>query len=201
MLCCRARRPAMSVAKSAAVTFTFGDYQQWADDERWELVGGAPFNLSPAPGRRHQEVVGELYRQLAEALLGQPCRVYVAPFDLRLPASPAEADAAIVDVVQPDLLVVCDETKLDERGCRGAPDLIIEVISPRSAARDLVTKRDLYARHGVPEYWVVHPTDGILTLHRRPAEGRYMETSVDEATGHRAIGVLPGVVIDWSRLG
>jgi Uma2 family endonuclease len=191
----------MGVAKSAAISFTYDDYLQWADDDRWELVGGVPFNMSPAPGRRHQEVVGELYRQLADALLGQSCRVYVAPFDLRLPASPAEADATIVDVVQPDLLVVCDAAKLDERGCRGAPDLIIEVISPRSAARDLVTKRDLYARHGVPEYWVVHPTDGILTLHRRPAEGRYMETSVEEATGHRAIGVLPGVVIDWGRLG
>jgi len=191
----------MGVAKSAAISFTYGDYLQWADDERWELLGGVPFNMSPAPGRRHQEVVGELYRQLADALLGQSCRVYVAPFDLRLPASAAEADATIVDVVQPDLLVVCDAAKLDERGCRGAPDLIIEVISPRSAARDLVTKRDLYARHGVPEYWVVHPTDGILTLHRRPAEGRYMETSVEEATGHRAIGVLPGVVIDWGRLG
>ena len=112
---------------------SYADYLGWPDDERYELIDGVAYVMTPAPGRRHQEVVVEMLRQIADALEGGPCRVYVAPFDVRLPRH-GEADEQVDTVVQPDLSVICDEGKLDERGCRGAPDWVVEVISPSTAS-------------------------------------------------------------------
>src|ERR1035437_4118940 len=97
-------------------TFTYRDYLSWDDDERWELIDGHPFCMTPAPSRRHQELSGELYRQLSNYLLDKTCRVYAAPFDVRL-AEMGVADDKVTTVVQPDIVVVCDKAKLDERGC------------------------------------------------------------------------------------
>jgi len=113
---------------------TYADYCRWPEGVRYELVEGMAYAMSPAPSPRHQELVGALYRQIADALEGKPCRAYLAPFDVRLPRGD-EADDAIVSVVQPDLSVICDRSKIDERGCRGAPDWVIEVLSPSTAAR------------------------------------------------------------------
>jgi len=110
---------------------TYGDYCRWPEDVRYELIDGQAYAMSPGPNRRHQEVVGALFRQVADALEGSPCRTYVAPFYVRLPRG-HEADDDIDTVVQPDIMVVCDRTKLDDRGCRGAPDWVIEVL-PRAA--------------------------------------------------------------------
>ena len=102
--------------------YTYQDYCQWPDEERWELIEGVPYAMSPAPGLAHQTVVGELFLQVGEFLREKPCRAFIAPFDVRLP-SRNEADEDIVSVVQPDILVICDPSKLNERGCRGAPGL------------------------------------------------------------------------------
>ena len=117
-------------------TYTYGDYLSWPDEERWELIDGIPHSMSPAPSRVHQEISMELARQIANHLIGKNCRVYAAPFDVRLPKG-GEKDEQIETVVQPDLVVVCDESKLDERGCKGPPDLIIEILSPHTAAKDM----------------------------------------------------------------
>lgn len=178
--------------------FTYGDYARWSGDERWELIDGEAVAMSPAPSRRHQEAVVGLVGQIAPQLRGGSCRVYVAPFDVRLPRG-AEADAEVDTVVQPDLAVVCDPAKLDAAGCRGAPDWIIEVLSPATAARDRVQKRDLYERHGVPEYWVLDPDGRRLTIHRLdPSASRYSAPATEDAASTTSPRAVPGVTTDWS---
>ncbi len=113
--------------------------------------------MSPAPRLRHQRILGELHRQIANFCSAKPARSSWRRSDVRLPEWPGEPDAAIDTVVQPDLVVVCDPGKLDEAGVRGGPDLVIEILSPATASRDQVLKRDLYLRHGVREYWLVDP--------------------------------------------
>ena len=176
---------------------TYAEYLRWPEDERYELIDGIAYAMTRAPGRRHQEIAGELFRQIADALEGQPCRAYVAPFDVRLPRG-GEADEQIDTVVQPDLSVICDQNKLDERGCRGAPNWVIEVISPSTASHDPVRKRDVYERAGVPELWLVHPGDGIVSVYTLAA-GRYGKPEVSELEGSLTSATLPQVEIDWGR--
>ena len=146
----------------------------------------------------HQETAGAIFRQLDEQLDESACRVLIAPLDVRLPHGD-EADAVVDTVVQPDLLVVCDPDRIDERGVRGAPDWIIEVLSPATAAHDQALKRDVYERAGVREYWLVHPTDRIVTVYRLE-NGRYGRPDIAELAGETAPQAVPGVVIDWARV-
>lgn len=177
---------------------TYADYCGWRAEVRYELIDGVAYAMAPAPSPRHQELVGEIFRQVADALEGKPCRVYLAPFDVRLPRG-NEADDDIESVVQPDLSVICDRAKIDERGCRGAPDWVVEVPSPSTAGHDMILKRDLYERHGVSEYWIVHPTDRVVTIYT-PIDGAYGKPDVHELQGELAARVLPEVVIDWERV-
>lgn len=188
----------MSLPLRDAEHHTYADYCRWPDGVRYELVDGRAHAMSPAPSSRHQEVLGELFRQIADALDGKPCRAYLAPFDVRLPRGD-ESDDAIETVVQPDLSVICDRSKIDERGCRGAPDWIIEVLSPSTAGHDMIVKRALYEREGVREYWIVHPTDRVVTIHTLVA-GAYGKPFVHEFEGRLVSHVLPDVVIDWARV-
>lgn len=176
----------------------YGDYRHWPEDVRYELVDGIAYAMAPAPARRHQEVLGEIFRQMANALEGQPCRPFIAPFDVRLPRG-SEADDEIETVVQPDLSIICDPTKLDEHGCRGAPDWVVEVLSPATAGHDHILKRSAYERAGVREYWLVHPVDRLVTVYRLEGQ-RYGVPEVRELTGRQPVGVLPGVEVDWDRL-
>jgi len=131
--------------------FTYADYLGWPEGERWELIDGEAFAMSPAPTNHHQLIVGELFAAIHEHLRGKPCRPFVAPFDVRLPRA-GTANAEVDTVVQPDISVVCDPDKLkDNHGCLGAPDWVIEVLSPGTAVRDQRTKRALYEHHGVAE--------------------------------------------------
>lgn len=185
----------MAQAAYKSSRFTYADYCTWPEEERWELIDGEPYAMSPAPARIHQDVVVELARQIGNHLQGNPCRVYVAPFDIRLPDH-NEADEAVTTLVQPDIAVICDPAKLDDKGCRGAPDWIIEILSPTTAAKDQIQKRALYERHGVSEYWLVHPTDRILFLYRSGADG-YDKLLVLPTTGPCATTTLPDLTIDW----
>jgi Uma2 family endonuclease len=179
--------------------FTFRDYQKWEGDERYELIDGEAYAMSPAPSRRHQDVVFGLARQLADALEGGPCRVYLTPFDVRLPRA-TEADAEIDTVVKPDISVICDEKKLDDAGCRGAPDVIVEVISPATAARDRILKRDLYQLHGVGEYWLIDPEKRSLTIYRREAGNAGFEKPLESRAAGKTRLTKLGVVVDFGRL-
>ncbi len=188
----------MGVALRKEQHYTYADYLQWPDDTRYELIDGEAFLMSPAPLVEHQEVAGELFRQLANQLDGQPCRPYIAPVDVRLPRKD-EADAAIDTVVQPDVLVVCDPHKIDRRGVRGAPDWLLEVLSPSTAAHDQIAKRRTYERAGVREYWLVHPGDRTLTVYVLE-NGQYGRPEIYELKDATPIGVLPGVSIAWDAL-
>jgi Uma2 family endonuclease len=178
--------------------YTYGDYRHWPDEERWELIDGEAFNMCPAPSRQHQEVLMELGRQTANFLLGKPCKVYIAPFDVRLPQAD-EADDDVNTVVQPDLAVICDHSKLDDKGCRGAPDWAVEIISPHTAAKDRTRKLELYQRHGVREYWLVHPLDLLVTRYILQ-DGRYAPADAEATTGKMPVQCLPGLEIDWAYL-
>jgi Uma2 family endonuclease len=178
--------------------FTYGDYYNWDDGERWELIDGEAYCMSPAPTRLHQEILGGMHAQIYASLAGKPCRVYMAPFDIRLPKG-NEADALIDTVVQPDISVICESKKLDDRGCRGAPDWIIEILSPSTAARDQIRKRDLYEREGVREYWLVHPQDKMLYIYRLVDSG-YGPPEILPTEGITPVACLAGVEIDWARV-
>jgi Uma2 family endonuclease len=179
--------------------YTYADYLAWPEDIRYELIDGVAYAMGPAPSRRHQEVVLELARQIASALEGSPCRPYLAPFDVRLPAGAERDDAAVDTVVQPDISVFCDRSRLDERGAVGAPDWVIEVLSPATAGHDQIVKRALYERVGVAEYWLVHPTDRIVTIYLLE-NGAYGRPAVHELAGELAAMRLPDVKIDWQRV-
>ncbi len=178
--------------------YTYADYLQWPDDTRYELIDGEVFRLAPTPLIEHQEVAGEVYCQLRNQLDGKPCRPYIAPVDVRLPRKD-EADAAIDTIVQPDVLVVCDPSKIDRRGVRGAPDWLLEVLSPSTAAHDQIAKLRTYERAGVREYWLVHPGDRTLTVYVLET-GQYGRPDIYELKDATPIGVLPGVAIAWDAL-
>lgn len=176
--------------------FTYGDYLTWPEEERWELIEGIPFNMTPAPSLDHQSVAGEIYRQAANFLLHHPCRVFIAPFDVRL-AEGDEPDDQVPTVVQPDVSVVCDPAKLDRRGCRGAPDWIVEVLSPSTALKDQSEKLALYRRHGVREYWLLSAADRSLVVYTLSAPGAFGSPQHFPAAGLIPVTVVPGLSIDF----
>lgn len=177
---------------------TYADYLSWPEDVRYELIDGRAYLMAPAPSLEHQDVAGEIYRQLSNTLEGKPCRPFIAPVDVRLPKA-NELDEQIDTVVQPDVLVVCDESKLDRRGVRGAPDFVVEVLSSSTASHDHVLKRRVYERAGVREYWLVHPIDRMVTIYRL-LDGEYGKPDVQELSGETAVGVLEGVSVAWDDL-
>ncbi len=179
--------------------YTYGDYLTWPDDERWELIDGIPYNMSPAPTRSHQKISGELFKQIAVYLTGKTCEVYAAPFDVRLPKG-EEEDALIDTVVQPDLVVVCDPKKLDEPGCKGAPDWVVEILSPHTAAKDMKIKRDLYERVRVKEYWLVDPGNKTVQIYQSGDEGRYGRPEVCAAGDQVKAGVFSDLIIDLAAV-
>lgn len=136
--------------------FTYKMYREWPDDERWELIHGVAYNMCAAPRRIHQELLGILFNAFYNHLKGKPCKAYMAPFDVRLPEAD-ENDDDIDTVVQPDIIVFCDNDKLDELGARGAPDIAVEILSPSTSKKDLSVKFDLYEEQQVKEYWILEP--------------------------------------------
>jgi Uma2 family endonuclease len=180
---------------SATRPHTYGDLRRWPDETRWELIDGQAHAMA-SPSWQHQSVCANLLVQLITHFRPRGCRVFPAPFDIRLPEGD-EHDDEIRNVVQPDLSVVCDASKLDSRGCRGAPDLVVEILSRSTAGRDQVIKRALYDRHGVREYWLVHPIDRVLTICRRSGETGFdiFETFVTE--GKLPSAGFPGLEVDW----
>ncbi len=188
----------MGLALKDTHYYCYRDYLTWPDDGRYELIDGVAYAMAPAPDLPHQDIVGEVYFQLRQALKGKPCRAFIAPLDVRLPKH-NEVDEHIDTVVQPDVLVVCDADKLDRRGVRGAPDWILEVLSPFTAGHDQIKKRQLYERHGVKEYWLVHPVDRVLTIYRL-VNNEFGKPELYELQGGTPIAVLDNLMIVWDEL-
>lgn len=147
--------------------FTYKDYLTWPEEERWELIHGVAYNMSPAPNRRHQGLVTYLAGQFVLYFDDHPCHAYVSPFDVLLEESEDDADT----VVQPDLVVICDSTKLTEQGCTGAPDFVLEILSPSTAFKDMEEKLRLYESSGVREYWILNPGNDTLLVYSVVPEG------------------------------
>ena len=179
--------------------FTYGDYLSWTDEERWELIDGEAFNMTPAPSRTHQKILLALADIFYKYLEDKSCEVYVAPFDVRLPeADQPEKD--ITTVVQPDLTVVCDPTKLDDKGCLGTPDLIVEIISPSTAARDYIEKLALYERWLVAEYWIVHPIDKTVMVFQLNAQREYGKPRIYAGADQIPVGLFPDLIVDLKKV-
>lgn len=142
--------------------YTYSDYLLWQFSERVELLRGFIKKMSPAPSRRHQDYSRNLSFSILKIIEKSPCRMYTAPFDVRLPVASAKKDTT---VVQPDICIICDESKLDDNGCKGAPDLIIEILSPGNSKYDVDTKFRLYEEAGVLEYWMVEPEEKLVLVY------------------------------------
>ncbi len=143
-------------------TYTYSDYLLWQFSERVELIKGFIRKMSPAPSRKHQTISQNLNWKIYSFFENRPCSVFVAPFDVRLPIKSSKKDTT---VVQPDLCIICDENKLDDKGCNGAPDLIVEILSPNNSKHDVDTKFNLYQESGVKEYWMLEPEERIVLVY------------------------------------
>jgi Uma2 family endonuclease len=141
--------------------YNYANYLKWFFPERVEIIKGKVLKLA-APNVGHQNISLNLTLQIGIYLKHKPCQLFVAPFDVRL--SKFKEDKAIDSVVQPDLCIICDPKKIDEKGCNGAPDMIVEILSPSTAQRDLELKYSLYEENGVKEYWIVQPNDQTVSV-------------------------------------
>jgi Uma2 family endonuclease len=180
-----------NLALSPEKLYTYADYRQWDLNagERYEIIDGVAYAMS-APNGKHQAISMELSRQLANFLKDKPCKVFAAPYDVRLFYEEDESDDT---VVQPDLTVICDEAKRGLEGCRGIPDMVIEILSPSNTEAEMFRKLNLYTRAGVKEYWVVDGNTQTAAVYIREAENyrHYRYTAPASAP----VAVLPGLTI------
>jgi len=152
--------------------YSYADYMRFEFEERLEIIKGQLFKMSPAPSRIHQGILTNIFGPIYNALKGKSCRVYTAPFDVRL-AKKTQDDSAVFTVVQPDLVVVCDPAKLDQRGCIGAPDIVVEILSPGNNKKELINKYEVYEEAGVKEYWIVSPSDKTFFRYILDENGKF----------------------------
>ncbi|AIK17360.1 Uma2 family endonuclease [Glaesserella parasuis] len=150
-------------------SYSYGDYLKWKFQERVEIIKGKIMAMSPAPNRLHQRISMKLTKAFLDVFDSHQCELYVAPFDVRFP----DSNGKIKTVVQPDLCVICDPNKLDEKGCIGAPDLIVEILSPGNSKREMKDKYELYQEQGVSEYWIVRPEEQHIQIYVLE-NGRYI---------------------------
>lgn len=178
--------------------YTLADTLTWDKRERIELIDGAPVMMAP-PLRLHQEIITALLAQLYNYLEGKKCKVYPAPFAVRLFERADDRPEDVDTMVGPDLSVVCDPGKLDDIGCKGAPDLIIEVLSPSTQCHDRLTKYNLYERAGVPEYWIVSPEERTVQVSTL-VDGRYRVQELYTAEAVAKVNTLSGCFIELSKV-
>lgn len=188
----------MSAAEKLDRHWTYKDYLEESGEDHWEIIDGKAYSMSPAPSATHQRILLALATKIQTELRGKPCEPFIAPFDVRLPKKNQDEDS-VDNVVQPDLLVICDKTKIDERGCKGAPDFIIEILSNSTADRDHFEKLKLYEVSGVKEYWIVNPWSKAVLVHLMAEDG------YEQAKGYRfmddiEVSELQGLVINISNL-
>jgi len=178
--------------------YTYGDTLSWPADERWELIDGEAFSMAPTPGTLHQQVSRELCFLIQSFLEGKPCQMFDAPFSVFLPKGD-EAEKDVKTVVEPDIVVICDAKKIVERGCRGAPDWVIEILSPSSSGMDHIRKRRLYEAHGVKEYWVVQPDERSTWICHLVGK-KFGQVSEHGDTARVKVKTLPGLAIDFDQV-
>lgn len=176
---------------------SYADYCNWDDDKRHEIIDGIIYDMN-APMRIHQEITGELFRQFANHLKEKQCKAYISPFDVRLPGR-SKKEEKIDTVVQPDISIICDNNKLDKKGCLGAPDLIIEILSPSTAGKDHIIKRRLYEKHKIKEYWLVDPSNRILTIYHHNGKS-YDKADIYDDNSEVKSPILPDFILDTKTI-
>ena len=178
--------------------YTFADALTWDEKDRIEIIDGEAFMMAP-PSRVHQEIVAELTRQFGNFLEGKRCKVYPAPFGVRLFERDGAPPEDVDTMVEPDLSVVCDSSKLDSRGCKGAPDLVVEILSPSTQRHDRLVKLNLYQRAGVREYWIVDPDSRTVQVMQQES-GRLQLHEVYSHGDVARVNVLEGCFIDLGKV-
>ena len=189
----------MPLVKKIKRRYTYSDYLKWDESVRVELINGEMYDMTPAPSRRHQAISMSLSYIFSGFLKGKKCQVYAAPFDVRLPDD-TESDDGIYTVVQPDISVICDPKKLDDRGCVGAPDMLIEILSKATAAKDMKIKLDLYEKHGVKEYWLIHPDEETVMVFNLGTDGAYKRPDVYSKNDTVTVKSLRGLKINLGEI-
>ena len=183
-----------------SATYTYRDYLSWQLQERLELLRGKIALMSPAPNLRHQRISGNLHGILWQYFDQVPCQLFSAPFDVRLTRQEQADHEPIYTVVQPDLCVVCDPTKLDERGCLGAPDLVVEILSPGNSRREMREKFELYEEAGVRTYWIVDPEHSTVQRFVLNETGIFIGlrplTDEDQLTSE----LFPGLAVELKKV-
>jgi Uma2 family endonuclease len=174
-------------------TYSYADYYSWKFEERLELIKGKIFKMSPAPSGNHQLISGKIYVRLYNYLENKRCKVFQAPFDVRL-VRDETSDKKIKNVVQPDVCVICDMAKLaDTRSCLGAPDIVVEVLSPGNNKKELKLKYELYEEFGVKEYWIVYPGEQSVIRYVLNENGKFKTEGSPLTIGdHITTPILPG---------
>ena len=181
------------------VYYTFADVLMWDENERAEIIDGEIFLMSPPPSSTHQRIVAVLTAQLYAYLKGKRCEVFPAPFGVRLFEQDGDNPEDVDTMVEPDLSVVCDRRKIDEHGCKGAPDMVIESLSPSTRRHDRVTKFNLYQRAGVREYWIVDPVNKDVQSFVLE-DGRYSVKELGTAGDTLKVNILENCVIDLTEV-
>lgn len=174
-----------------SATYSYADYMRFEFEERLELIKGYIFKMSPAPSRIHQGILANIFVPIYNILKGKPCHVYCAPFDVRL-AKKSVDDKEVFTVVQPDIAVICDQSKLDKRGCIGAPDILVEILSPGNNKKELVNKYEVYEEAGVKEYWIVSPSEKTFFRYILDDKGKFQPTKLLTEGEEVTTTIIPG---------
>lgn len=185
--------------KTQTEKFSYADYLSWPDEERWEIIDGDVFDMSPAPSPVHQEILVNLVFCFKDYLKDKPCKVYPAPFDVRLADGP-HREKDIINVVQPDISIICKKSKIDDKGCLGAPDLIVEILSPSTSEKDLNIKFNLYEKYKVKEYWIVHPNDKTVLVYKLKRGKKYERPGTYSQQGKIKVGIFSDLEIDCRQI-
>jgi len=182
--------------------YTYADYLTWLDDKTRELIHGVVKIMSPAPRVEHARTTTKIIWNLESIVKNNKgkCEVFTAPFDVRFPKHGETADNKIDTVVQPDICVICDLSKLDERGCCGAPDMIVEILSPSTLKKDVTEKFALYEESGVKEYWIVHPRDKSINVFILQEDGKYDAGTLYESEGKVPVHIFDDYLIDMNDI-
>jgi len=185
-------------------TYSYADYLLWEFGERLELIKGKIFKMSPAPSRNHQRISSRIHVEVGIYLKNQKkkCQLFAAPFDVRLFDSKKskKSEKEIYTVVQPDLCIICDETKLDDKGCIGAPDLIIEILSLGNSKKEMKTKYELYQENGVKEYWIVFPYENVVQQFVLNGQEKYELAKIYTDEDSITTSLFPGLTIELSGI-
>jgi len=179
--------------------YTYEDYLNWPENERCEIIDGIAY-MQAAPAPIHQEILMELSRQISNYLSGKPCKIYPAPFCVRLPMGDEKNEKEVKIIVEPDITIVCDKSKIDNRGCNGAPDMIVEILSPSSVKNDRIIKLNKYEKAGVKEYWIIEPDQKFVSVFLLQDNLRFSRPEMYSEEDKIKVSLFPDLIIDLSAV-